>query len=116
MRPEGGDLAYIWDMRRFALEVQESVRGVTYDRFTNEWQLRRAIERSIEIIGEAASRVSKEYRFLHPEIPWNAIVAQRNMLAHGYGDIRDDAIWRVATIRIPELLALLLPLLDGGDV
>ena len=115
MRPEEGDLAYVWDMRRFAREVQESVRGVTYERFANAWQLRRAVERSIEIVGEAASHVSTEYRLLHPEIPWNAIVAQRNILAHGYGDIRDDAIWRVATIRIPELLELLSPLLDGDE-
>ena len=115
MRPDEGDLAYVWDMRRFALEVQDLVAGVTYDRFAREWQLRRAIERSIEIVGEAANRVSQEYRSLHSEIPWNAIVAQPNVLAHDYGDIRDDAIWRVATLRIPELLDLLSPMLDEGE-
>ena len=95
--------------------IQESVTGLTFEQFVDDWQRRRAIERSVEIVGEAASRVSREYRSVHPEIPWSAIIAQRNILAHGYGDIRDDAIWRVATIRIAELLALLDGLLDGGE-
>ena len=64
----------------------------------------------IEIIGEAANRVSRGFRAAHPEIPWQQIVAQRNILAHEYGEIDDSLVWRVATDRIPELISYLKPI------
>ena len=48
---------------------------------------------------------------MHPEIPWQSIIAQRHVLAHEYGDIRQDLIWRVATEHIPILIAQLEALL-----
>jgi uncharacterized protein with HEPN domain len=115
MRPDEGDLAHLWDMERFASEVDELVAGAAYDHFVMDWQKRRAVERCIEVIGEAASHVSSQFRDAHSELPWRGLIAQRNVLAHQYGDIRIDAIWRVATIRIPELLLLLRPLLGDTD-
>lgn len=111
MRPDDADLGYLWDMRKYAREVQELVEGVEFDEFVADWRLRRAVERCIEVVGEAAGRVSAEFRANHPEIAWRPITAQRHVPAHEYGEIRDDAIWRVATLRIPELLALLAGLL-----
>ena len=72
--------------------------------------LRSAVERQIEIIGEAARRVSKDFQEAHPEIPWRPIQAQRHVLAHEYGEIKHDRIWRVADVHIPELILLLAPL------
>jgi uncharacterized protein with HEPN domain len=72
--------------------------------------LRSAVERQIEIIGEAARRVSKEFQDAHAEILWRPIQAQRHVLAHDYGEIKHDRIWRVAEKHIPELIALLEPL------
>jgi len=69
------------------------------------------VERHLEIIGEAANRVSRSFREAHPEIPWQRIVAQRNVLAHEYGEIENTLVWRVATIRIPELIQQLQRLL-----
>lgn len=111
MRPDNADLGYLWDMRKYAREVQQLVQGIEYEGFVEDWRLRRAVERCIEVVGEAAGRVSAEFRASHPEIAWRPITAQRHVLAHEYGEIRDDAIWRVATIRIPELLELLVGIL-----
>lgn len=72
--------------------------------------LRSAVERQIEIIGEAARRISKKFRDAHPEIPWRPIQAQRHVLGHDYGEIKHDRIWRVAETHVPELVALLDPL------
>jgi len=66
-----------------------------------------AVEREVEIIGEAARRVSEPFREAHPEIPWQTIIAQRNVLAHEYGEIRQDLMWRVATTRMGELILVL---------
>jgi len=62
------------------------------------------------VIGEAARNVSKHYQSDHSEIPWHPIRAQRHVLAHDYGEIKHDRIWRVATVHVPELIRLLTPL------
>ena len=73
--------------------------------------LRSAVEREIEVIGEAARHLSKAFEMKHPEIPWKAIVAQRHILAHEYGAVDVEAIDRVATVHIPALIAQPEPLL-----
>ena len=55
--------------------------------------LRAAVERNIEIIGEAARRISDDLKQEHPEIPWRKIIAQRNVLIHEYDDIDYKEIW-----------------------
>ena len=107
MRPEDGDAAFMWDMREAAREVVLFVDARAYDEFVSDIQLRRSVERSIEIIGEAASHVSSAVRDAHPELAWRAIIGQRNVLAHEYGDVRLDALWLVATMRVPELISQL---------
>jgi uncharacterized protein with HEPN domain len=75
--------------------------------------LRRAVERSIEIIGEAARGISKDFKAKHPQIQWQAIMGQRHVLAHEYSEIDDVRIWRVATTHIPTLIHLLEPLVGS---
>ena len=65
-------------------------------------QLQYAVERALEIIGEAARRVSDSIAGAHPEIPWPQIIGQRNVLAHEYGEIKHERIWLVATRTSPS--------------
>jgi uncharacterized protein with HEPN domain len=111
MPPNDGDAAYLWDTLQAAREVSAFVAGRLWRDFESDMMLRRAIEREIEIIGEAARKVSPEFREAHPEIPWASIIAQRNVLAHEYGEIKLDRIWMVATVRVPQLVGLLEPLI-----
>ena len=71
----------------------------------------RAVERAVEIIGEAARQVSDDFRRAHPAISWRPIIAQRHVLAHEYGEIMQERIWRVATTHVPALIAQLEPLI-----
>src|SRR5450759_1507454 len=57
MQPDEADAAHLWDMHRFATEVAALVEGMDYHAFVADWPKRRAVERCIEIIGEAASHV-----------------------------------------------------------
>jgi len=66
-----------------------------------------SIVKSVELIGEAASRISKECRDTHPEIPWNDIVAMRNRLIHVYFDIDLDRVWDTVTDDLPPLISAL---------
>jgi uncharacterized protein with HEPN domain len=69
-----------------------------------------ALVRAVEIIGEAASRLSDETRSAAPAVPWPRIVSMRNRLIHVYFDIDHDVLWKTATEEIPQLLTLLRPL------
>jgi uncharacterized protein with HEPN domain len=110
MRPHEADLGYLWDMLDATRAVRQFVSGRTFQDYLKDRMMRGAIERNIEIIGEAASKVSAPFQDAHPEIPWRRIVAQRNVLAHEYGEIKHELMWRVATVRVPELIANLEPL------
>ena len=107
MRPEERDAAYLWDMLDTAKTVRDFVAGASFYTYLRDRKLQLAVERALEIIGEAARHISEPYRQAHPEIPWQSIIAQRNVLAHEYGEIKQELIWKVATMRIPELIALL---------
>jgi uncharacterized protein with HEPN domain len=63
-----------------------------------------ALVRAIEILGEAASRISTEVREAHPDVPWSAIIGMRNRLIHAYFDINTEIIWQTVTQEIPALL------------
>lgn len=118
MPPEKGDAAYLWDMLDAARAVRDFITGRTFHDYLRDRMLRRAVERSVEIIGEAAGRVSEGFKEAHPEIPWRRVIAQRHVIAHEYGELEDELIWRVATRHVPELIQALEPLVppepEGG--
>jgi uncharacterized protein with HEPN domain len=60
--------------------------------------------RLVEIIGEAAARVTVEYRTYHPEIPWPQVIAMRNRLVHGYDTVDLDVLWDTITEDLPPLV------------
>lgn len=66
-------------------------------------------------MGEAASKVTDEYRSLHPEIPWRDIVDMRNRIAHGYFDLNLKIIWDTVQEDLPGLLLLLAALTEAND-
>lgn len=71
-----------------------------------------AVVRAIEIVGEAASKVTSETREAAPSVPWTAIVSMRNRLIHGYFDIDTDLVWKTATEEIPGLRRALKALVE----
>jgi uncharacterized protein with HEPN domain len=93
MRQADPDAASVWDMVQAAREIAQFVAGRQVADLEADRMLRLAIERDLEIIGEAAARVSQEFRDAHPEIPLRRIVGLRNVIAHEYGDIMVDQLW-----------------------
>lgn len=114
MRPEQSDLKYIWDMFDAADTVIELTSNRTLIDYESTKWLRLAVERSMEIVGEAARHVSDEFKTAHPHILWRAIIATRHVFAHEYGDLKHDKVWRIATTHIPTLANQLRPILDAN--
>ena len=63
-----------------------------------------ALVRAVEVVGEAASRLSVEGRALAPDVPWSAVTGMRNRLVHAYFDIDKDILWATVTRALPPLL------------
>ena len=112
MRPEERDTAYLWDMLNAAREAHMTVEGATCDTFMDDWLRRRALERTLEVLGEAARKVSVEFQSAHPDIDWRGLIGQRNVLAHEYGRIDHRLLFEAANVRLPPLIARLQDLLD----
>ena len=71
-----------------------------------------AVLRAVEVLGEAAGRISEETRMNHPDIPWIAATSMRNRLIHGYFDVNTEIVWKTATSELPALLPRLRVLLE----
>jgi len=69
--------------------------------------LQLALVRLIEIVGEAARRVSDETQSRHPQIPWPQVISTRNRLVHGYDFVDHDILWETITDDLPALIAQL---------
>jgi len=109
MQPD--DLTRVRHMLEAAENAQRFISGKSRAHLDTDPMLLFALVRAIEIIGEAASRVSAEQRTASPTVPWTAIVAMRNRLIHAYFDIDRDIVWRTVTEEIPSLRSQLLQLL-----
>lgn len=94
-------------MRDAAGEALLFVEGKERIDLDTDRKLLLSIVKEIEIIGEAAGRVSDECRKEFPEIPWREITAMRNRLIHAYFDINPDIVWSAVTEELPRLLAAL---------
>ncbi|MGE5343380.1 MAG: DUF86 domain-containing protein [Candidatus Omnitrophota bacterium] len=114
--PEDRNAAYVWDMFEAARNVTQFISGMGIDEYLKDRKLQLAIERSLEIIGEAAKNISTEYQRCYPDIPWRKIISQRNVIAHEYGEIKQERIWTVASLNVPELVQQLEPLLKAFQI
>ena len=87
--------------------VAEFVSGRQRSDLDRNRMLLFALVRAIEVLGEAASKVSMETRSRLPEMPWPAIVGMRNRLIHGYFDVDPEIVWKTVTLEVPPLRDLL---------
>ncbi len=109
------DAALLWDMLTASRAIQRFLGGKRPEEYLADEVLQAAVERKIQIIGEAATKVSATVRRDHPEVPWKLISGQRHILVHDYGRIEHDRIWKVATVHVPELAGQLAGLLPAEE-
>ncbi len=98
------DAAHLWDMLDAAREALAFSEALSFEQLLNDKLTRYAIERALEIIGEAARRVSPQTREAITDIPWRGIIGFRNVLAHEYGAIDYDRLYTILKDDLPELI------------
>ncbi len=92
MLPER-DATALEDMLAYSREAVELTQGRTREDLGRDRLLVLGLQRLVEIVGEAANRVSKATQAEFPEIPWQPIIGMRNRLIHGYDVIDVDVVW-----------------------
>lgn len=104
------DASYLLDILEAARKIVRITSGKTQSDFFADDVLQDSAIRQIEIIGEAARRISTETQQLHSHVPWHRIIGMRNHLIHEYREIDLTQVWNATQFSIPELIRLLEPL------
>lgn len=91
------DNAYLRDIQESAQLALDYLEGVDLETFTHNIQLQDAVIRRVEIIGEAARRVSETTRAANPTLPWRQMIGMRNQVIHMYDGVDVEVVW--ATVR-----------------
>lgn len=107
------DYAHLHDMLQLALETRDMAAGRSFEAFHNDRIVLRACERTLELLGEAARRVSDDCKHRHPHIPWRNLIGQRNVLAHDYGDVEYSLLFATIQEDLPSLIVELEALLKA---
>ncbi len=111
------DAALILDMALAASDAVSFIEGLDETTFLRSRLHQNAVIRALEVVGEAAGKVSAAFRDTHPNIPWREMIGMRHRLIHGYAEVRLDVVWAVVHEHLPSLLSQLEPLLppDARD-
>jgi uncharacterized protein with HEPN domain len=109
--PTERDAALLLDMLLAAKDARGFAAGMDEPAFLASRLHQSAVIRALEVIGEAAGRVSLAFRATQPAIPWRDITGMRHRLIHGYDDVRLDLVWRVVAEDLDPLIAALEPLI-----
>lgn len=105
------DRAYLLDIIESAKLALSYINEVSREEFLRDTQCQDSVIRRIEIIGEAARRVSLQTKNAYPGIPWSEIIGMRNLVIHDYDDVDPEIILDTVQQDIPGLIELIKPLL-----
>lgn len=92
------------DMLTAAKFIGEFTQEIHFEEFQDSELITAAVERKIEIIGEAAKNVSQKIRTQYPEMDWKGIAGMRDIVAHAYRKVRTEELWNTIKQDIPPLI------------
>jgi uncharacterized protein with HEPN domain len=111
MQSSNCDVASVWDMVQAIRYIQTFTKDLSFEEYLDDVRTMSAVERQFEILGEAARRISEEFRQTHLAIDWQRIVGLRNIVIHRYDEVNQDILWAIAVSELAPLLSQLEPLL-----
>ncbi len=101
------DSEYLIDILESARRAVAYAGDKTLDEFEADIQCQDAVIRRLEIIGEAAHRLSAETQAMHPQVPWRSMTQMRNPVIHQYDDVDLSIVWDTVQHDLPPLIAAL---------
>jgi uncharacterized protein with HEPN domain len=112
------DDAYLEDIHNAAGRVARFIEGISREQFLQDEKTQSAVIRQIEVMGEAATRVSEEFRSAHPEVAWKELARLRNFYIHAYRGVQAEKVWQTArglVHKTQQQVASLLPPVGEGE-
>jgi len=109
------DEAVLLDLVRAARLVLEFKQGIDKATFLEDLKTQSSVLHQLMVMGEAAKRLSDDFRDQHPEIPWRLIAGMRDNLIHGYDIVDLEEVWKTVDRDVPQLLAWLEPRLPKTE-
>lgn len=103
MQLDENDLAFFYDILECIEDIENFISGISYHQFESDKMRKLAVERQLEVIGQAANGISRDTQEAISEIPWGLIIGLRNKLAHDYGEILTERIWDISQKHIRPL-------------
>ncbi len=101
---------YLQDILNSIIKIEEFIKGFSYEQFMDDEKTTEAVIRKLEIIGEAAKHLPKDFISQYSEIPWGKMVSMRNKVLHEYFGVDDEILWQTITHDLPILKSQLLNL------
>lgn len=114
MQPK--ELAYLEDIRKAIQELRSYTSGLSLAEYLEDGRTRRAVERCLEIAGEALIRIRRSNESFLNDLPAaSKLIGLRNIIAHEYGDVDDSIVWRVVEEHLPSFADDLKKLINRLD-
>lgn len=107
-----GRIEHMLEMAQL-LEIEKNKRS--QEEIVTDKILFYGLSKMVEIIGEAAYMISKDFKHNHPQLPWRQIEGMRHILVHGYYTVSPEVLWDVIVTDIPKLIPILESFLDHGE-
>lgn len=111
MREKPRDNERLTHMTEAIDNIFEFINGKSFELYRNDKMLRFAVIKNIEIVGEAAYLLSKEFKLHHTSIDWDDMIGMRHILVHGYYQIKDEIIWATIETELQPLKEKILLIL-----
>ena len=111
--PSKEDTNRLYHMLQAAREAVGYSKGCRQDDLETDRPLVHSLVRCLEIIGEAANKISPECRQDNPQIRWDDIIGMRNRLIHAYFDVNLNIVWQTVSNELPLLIAELTPIVES---
>jgi uncharacterized protein with HEPN domain len=109
------DIIYIYHIRDSIKKIIDYSEGINEPDFKNRTIIQDAVIRQIEIIGEASSKLSAEFKKKFNNIPWKNIIGMRNKLIHDYFGVNINSVWKTIKLDIPFLKIEIDKIIEQSD-
>ena len=103
MREHSRDKSRLEDILKSIQLIEEYSDGISFETFVADTMRYYAIMKNVEIVGEAANMLTRDFRETNTELPWREIIGMRNVLVHGYANISNEQLWSAVKDDIPVI-------------
>ncbi len=107
------DREYLAHVAHAIEEIQAHTAGLSQEEYEADTKTQRAVERNLQIVGEAVRKLSAELKSAHPDVPWDDVYAARNVIVHQYFGVDQKILWDVLQEDLGPLLTRVREILAG---